>query len=94
MRVAEIRFEGSKVFKSGELRGQMKYVKEAGLISRFKELDILDRQKLDYDLHLVDNYMKSKGYLQARHARAAYRRPGQETHRFSDPATAFHFFGG
>ena len=67
VRVAEITFEGSKVFKSGELRGQMKYVKEAGLISRFKEQDILDRQKLDYDLHLVDNYMKSKGYLQARH---------------------------
>lgn len=67
VRVAEVQFEGSRVFKSGELRGQMKYVKEAGLISRFKELDILDRQKLDYDLHLVDNYMKSKGYLQARH---------------------------
>lgn len=67
VRVAEIRFEGSKVFKSGELRSQMKYVKESGLISRFKEMDILDRQKLDYDLHLVDNYMKSKGYLQARH---------------------------
>lgn len=67
VRVAEIQFEGSKVFKSGTLRSQMKYVKEAGLISRFKEQDILDRQKLDYDLHLVDNYMKSKGYLQARH---------------------------
>jgi len=67
VRVAEIRFEGSKVFKSGKLRDQMKYVKEAGLISRFRELDILDRQKLDYDLHHVDNYMRSKGYLQARH---------------------------
>src|SRR5216683_5548938 len=67
VRVAEIRFEGSKVFKSGKLRDQMKYVKEAGLISRFKDLDILDRQKLDYDLHKVDNYMRSKGYLQARH---------------------------
>jgi outer membrane protein insertion porin family len=67
VRVAEIRFEGSKVFKSGKLRSQMKYVKEAGLITRFREQDILDRQKLDYDLHLVDNYMKSKGYLQARH---------------------------
>jgi outer membrane protein insertion porin family len=67
VRVAEIRFEGSKVFKSGSLRDQMKYVKEAGLISRFKELDILDRAKLDYDLHRVDNYMRSKGYLQARH---------------------------
>jgi outer membrane protein insertion porin family len=67
VRVAEIQFEGSKVFKSGKLRDQMKYVKEAGLISRFKDLDILDRQKLDYDLHKVDNYMRSKGYLQARH---------------------------
>src|SRR6266545_2752950 len=45
----------------------MKYVKEAGLITRFKSLDILDREKLDVDLRLVDNYMRSKGYLQARH---------------------------
>jgi len=67
VRVAEIEFEGSKVFKSGKLKGQMKYVKEAGLISRFKEQDILDRDKLDYDLHRVDNYMRSKGYLQSRH---------------------------
>ncbi len=67
VRVAEIQFEGSKIFKSGKLRSQMKYVKEAGLISRFREQDILDRQKLDYDLHQVDNYMRSKGYLQARH---------------------------
>src|ERR1041385_3199229 len=67
VRVAEIRFEGSKVFKSGALRSRMKYVKEAGLITRFREEDILDRQKLEYDLHQVDNYMRSKGYLQARH---------------------------
>jgi outer membrane protein insertion porin family len=67
VRVAEIQFEGSKVFKSSTLRDQMKYVKEAGLFSRFKELDILNREKLDYDLHRVDNYMRSKGYLQARH---------------------------
>ena len=67
VRVAEIQFEGSHVFKSGELRSHMKYVKEAGLITRFREEDILDRQKLDYDLHQVDQYMKSKGYLQARH---------------------------
>ena len=45
----------------------MKYVKEAGLFSRIREQDILDRAKLDYDLHRVDNYMRSKGYLQARH---------------------------
>lgn len=67
VRVAEVRFEGSKVFKSGTLREQMKYVKQAGLVTRFKDADILDRQKLEYDLHLVDQYMRSKGYLQARH---------------------------
>src|SRR5215471_11958395 len=66
VRVGDIQFE-SKVFKSSTLRSQMKYVKEAGLFSRIKDLDILHREKLDYDLHLVDNYMRSKGYLQARH---------------------------
>src|SRR5205807_5220216 len=67
VRVAEIQFEGSKVFKSGALRSRMKYVKEAGLITRFREQDILDRQKLEYDLHQIDTYMRSKGYLQSRH---------------------------
>src|SRR5258706_5542440 len=67
VRVAEIRFEGSKVFKGGKLRDQMKYVKEAGLITRFREQDILNREKLDFDLHKVDNYMWSKGYMQTRH---------------------------
>src|SRR4029453_15022604 len=67
VRVVEIQFEGNTVFSDGSLRGAMKYVKEAGLITRFKGSDILDREKLEYDLHLVDNYMRSKGYLQARH---------------------------
>ena len=67
VRVVEIQFEGNQVFSDGKLRSQMKYVKEAGLISRFKGLDILDREKLDFDLRHVDNYMRSKGYLQARH---------------------------
>src|SRR5437868_2169713 len=67
VRVAESRFEGSKVLKSGALRSSMKYVKEAGLITRFREEDILDRQKLEYDLHQIDTYMRSKGYLQSRH---------------------------
>ena len=67
VRVVEIQFEGNSVFSDGALRGSMKYVKEAGLITRFKGTDILNREKLDYDLHQVDNYMRSKGYLQARH---------------------------
>ncbi|HEV7683890.1 MAG TPA: outer membrane protein assembly factor BamA, partial [Pyrinomonadaceae bacterium] len=67
VRVVEVEFEGNQIFSDGKLRSQMKYVKEAGLISRFKGLDILDREKLDFDLRHVDNYMRSKGYLQARH---------------------------
>lgn len=67
VRVVDIQFEGNTVFSDGQLRGAMKYVKEAGLITRFKGADILDREKLDVDLRLVDNYMRSKGYLQARH---------------------------
>src|SRR5258705_6662130 len=67
VRVVDIQFEGNSVFSDGKLRGSMKYVKEAGLITRFKGEDILDREKLDVDLRLVDNYMRSKGYLQARH---------------------------
>ncbi|HEX5875057.1 MAG TPA: outer membrane protein assembly factor BamA [Pyrinomonadaceae bacterium] len=66
VRVVDIQFEGNTVFSDGDLRGAMKYVKEAGLISRFKSTDILDREKLDVDLRLVVNYMRSKGYLQAR----------------------------
>jgi outer membrane protein insertion porin family len=67
VRVVEIQFEGNTVFSDGKLRSAMKYVKPAGLISRFKGLDILDREKLEFDLRHVDNYMRSKGYLQARH---------------------------
>ncbi|HKV35594.1 MAG TPA: outer membrane protein assembly factor BamA [Pyrinomonadaceae bacterium] len=67
VRVVEIQFEGNQVFSDGSLRKSMKFVKEAGLITRFKGSDILDREKLEYDLRLVDNYMRSKGYLQARH---------------------------
>jgi outer membrane protein insertion porin family len=66
VRVVEIEFEGNKNFKDGELRGAMKYVKEAGFITRFKSQDILDREKLDVDLRLIRNYMAGKGYLQAR----------------------------
>ena len=67
VRVVDIQFEGNQVFSDGELRGAMKLVKEAGLITRFKGQDILDTRKLEYDLgYNVTNYMRSKGYLQAR----------------------------
>ncbi len=67
VRVVDIDFDGNKVFSDGELRGAMKYVKEAGLITRFKGQDILHLEKLDADLRYnVRNYMASKGYLEAR----------------------------
>ncbi|HEX8177387.1 MAG TPA: outer membrane protein assembly factor BamA [Pyrinomonadaceae bacterium] len=66
VRVAEVDFVGNQVFKDGALRSQMKYVTETGLIARFKSTDILDREKLEVDLRLVQQYMASKGYLQAR----------------------------
>lgn len=67
VRVMEVQFEGNQIFSDKSLRNQMKYVKEAGLITRFQSKDILHREKLDFDLRKVDNYMRSKGYLQARH---------------------------
>jgi len=67
VRVVEVQFEGNTNFSDSKLRDAMKHVKEAGLMSRLKGLDILDREKLEYDLRQVDNYMRSKGYLQARH---------------------------
>src|ERR1700730_15910181 len=63
----DIQFEGYQVFSDKKLRSQMKLVQQSGLITRFQSKDILHREKLDYDLHKVDNYMRSKGYLQARH---------------------------
>jgi outer membrane protein insertion porin family len=66
VRVVEIQFEGNQIFSDGSLRSQMKYVREAGLITRFQGTDILNRQKLEQDLRNVTFYMRSKGYLQAR----------------------------
>ena len=66
-RIVNIEFEGNQVFKSGELRNALQLVKQTGLISRVKGLDILDLQKLQYDLQKnVRSYMFSKGYFQAR----------------------------
>lgn len=66
-RIVDIDFEGNKIFSDGELRGALVLVKETGLISRIKGMDILDLRKLQYDLQKnVRAYMFSKGYFQAR----------------------------
>ena len=66
-RIIEIDFEGNEHFKDRELRNALVLVKETGLISRVKGMDILDVRKLQYDLQKnVRSYMFSKGYFQAR----------------------------
>ncbi len=66
-RIVEIDFEGNQHFKDGELRDELTLVKETGLISRVKGMDILDMRKLEHDLQKnVRSYMWSKGYFQAR----------------------------
>jgi len=66
-RIVQIDFEGNQNFKDSELRGALVLVKETGLISRIKGMDILDLRKLQYDLQKnVRSYMFSKGYFQAR----------------------------
>ncbi|HEX8143613.1 MAG TPA: outer membrane protein assembly factor BamA [Pyrinomonadaceae bacterium] len=85
VRVVEIQFEGNQVFSDGKLRSQMKYVREAGLISRFKGTDILDRRKLDEDLRRVAFYMRSKGYLQARTGEPRIEGLGRRTTGFFIP---------
>ena len=66
-RIIDIQFEGNEHFSDGELRNALQLVKETGMMSRFKGADILDLQKLQYDLQKnVRSYMFSKGYFQAR----------------------------
>ncbi|MGI8410660.1 MAG: outer membrane protein assembly factor BamA [Pyrinomonadaceae bacterium] len=66
-RIIDIDFQGNEKFSDGELRGALTLVQETGLISRFKGQDILDLRKLQYDLQRnVLDYMRSKGYFQAR----------------------------
>src|SRR5882724_10342321 len=45
VRVMDIQFEGNQIFSDKSLRNQMKYVQEAGLITRFQSKDILHWEK-------------------------------------------------
>lgn len=67
VRVKEINFVTDRdVFSQGRLRGAMKLVKEAGIISSFTSKDIYFRDKLLEDLDRVRFYLGQKGYLQAK----------------------------
>lgn len=67
VRVKEISFTGlGNKFSQRRLRGAMKLVKEAGLISTFTSKDVYFRDKLLADLERVRLYLGSQGYLQAK----------------------------
>ncbi|MGH9752362.1 MAG: outer membrane protein assembly factor BamA [Blastocatellia bacterium] len=67
VRVKEIEFIGARSkFSQRQLRGAMKLVKEAGLLSNFTSKDIYFKEKLLDDLERVRYFLGSKGYLQAK----------------------------
>ncbi len=67
VRVKQIEFIGDRDgFSQRRLRGAMKLVKEAGLISTFTSKDIFFRDKLLDDLERVRFFLGTKGYLQAK----------------------------
>ncbi|HJQ24587.1 MAG TPA: outer membrane protein assembly factor BamA [Blastocatellia bacterium] len=66
-RIAEIQFEGNKVFSNGYLRSHMKLVKEMGLLTTFSSKDIYHKEKLEADLDRLRVLVYADaGYLKAR----------------------------
>lgn len=65
-RVADIEFEGNKIFSSSYLRSQMKLVKQLGLFTTFTSKDIYHKDKLDTDLDRLRVLVYADhGYLRA-----------------------------
>jgi outer membrane protein insertion porin family len=63
-RVAEIDFEGNKVFSDSHLRKHMKLVKEVGLFTTFTSKDIYHKEKLESDLQRLRALVYAdNGYL-------------------------------
>ena len=66
-RVADIEFEGNKVFSSSHLRKHMKLVKKVGLLTTFSSKDIYHKEKFDADLDRLRVLVYAdEGYLKAR----------------------------
>ncbi|MBK5258292.1 MAG: outer membrane protein assembly factor BamA [Thermoanaerobaculia bacterium] len=61
-KVADIQFDGNKVFSDRKLRGVMKEVKEHGLISWIRKKNLYIPSKFDEDLERVRNFYQDHGY--------------------------------
>jgi outer membrane protein insertion porin family len=65
VRIADIQFEGNRVFSDLRLRLAMKKVKESGLLTRIMKKDIYDPAKLQEDLDKVRDVYRASGYKNA-----------------------------
>ena len=66
-RVADIEFEGNKVYSDDHLASKMKLVKELGLFTTFTSKDIYHKEKLEADLDRLRVLVYAdNGYLRAR----------------------------
>lgn len=66
-RVANIEFEGNKVFSNSHLRKHMKLVKEVGLLTTFSSKDIYHKEKFEADLDRLRVLIYADaGYLKAK----------------------------
>ena len=63
--IKEIKFKGNKVFKSDDLRDLM-LTKEKTWLSWFTDSGVLDKKKLEYDIHQITVFYDNHGYIKAR----------------------------
>lgn len=63
VRIAEIDFEGNTAFSDGDLRSQMRLVKQVGILAGLTSKDIYDKEKLKADLERVRFYYADHGYI-------------------------------
>jgi outer membrane protein insertion porin family len=65
VRIGQIRFIGTKVYKDTELKGALKLTKERNYITMFKGTDKYHKEKLEYDIDSnLKAFYKEHGYQQ------------------------------
>lgn len=86
VRVKEIAFVGADPkFSQRRLKRAMKLIKEAGLLTTFTSKDVYAKDKLEYDLEVVRQYLGSQGYLQAKLGEPRVERDGEVNNHIPIP---------
>ena len=63
--IAKIRFVGNTKFDEGDLKGLME-TSEKGFFSWFTKSGLLDKKKLEFDLHKINSFYHNQGYIKAK----------------------------